>query len=102
MERQSAAYVPADPVDARTGFLVESPGGRVGVVVGVRSIKAGRRRVEALIVSAGESLNRVLIIPVSEIREVLPARRRLVLCASPRMISTEHVDQTRAGMSTTA
>ncbi len=89
VRRWRAEQVRADLIGAGAGFLVESPGGRVGVLVDVRTTEAGRRRVEALVVSAGESLSRVLIIPASEVREVLPARHRVVLCASPRVIGTE-------------
>jgi hypothetical protein len=77
-------------IGVETGFIVESPDGRVGVLIDVRTIEAGRaRRVDTMIVSAGASLRRVLIIPASEIREVLPARGCVVICASPRMTGTE-------------
>ena len=88
--RRRADRARAGIIGVETGFLVESPDGRVGVLIDVRTIAAGRaRQVDALVVSAGASLLRVLIIPVSEIQEVLPARDRVVLCASPRMTGTE-------------
>lgn len=80
------------------GFLVESPGGRVGVLVDVRSTGAGRQRhVDAIVVSAGLSEVRVLIIPVSEISGVGSRTRQVQLCASPTIAGTEraHMGQSK-------
>jgi hypothetical protein len=72
------------------GFVVESPGGRIGLLVDVRTVCSGRtRHVDSIVVSAGGSVSRVLIIPTSEISEVVVGGRRIMLRSSPKITGSE-------------
>jgi hypothetical protein len=73
------------------GFRVESPDGRVGTVQGVRfqsSIEP-----ELLEVRTGLFGRRLLLIPVEQVREILPTQRRISLNASPQRADTNIADR---------
>jgi hypothetical protein len=76
------------------GFRVDSESGRIGIVEHLRW--DGSRTVpRALCVRAGLFGRRLLLIPVSEIKAVLPRQKRIVVPRSPRLLGTEpnaHVD----------
>jgi len=63
------------------GFRVESPKGRIGTVRGVRF--QGSIEPELLEVHAGLLGHRLLLIPVEEVKAILPRERRVVLWAHP-------------------
>jgi hypothetical protein len=63
------------------GFRVDAPNGRLGLVEAVR-FGARLDRPDELVVRGGLLRNRTLVVPVSEIEEVVPRQQRLVLrCA---------------------
>jgi hypothetical protein len=61
------------------GFRVESPVGRIGTVTGLRF--QGSIEPELLEVRAGLLGHRLLLIPVAEVKAILPRERRVVLWA---------------------
>jgi hypothetical protein len=65
------------------GLRVESPVGRIGTVRGVRF--QGSIEPEFLEVRAGLLGHRLLLIPVEEVKEILPTQRRIILRAWPRL-----------------
>jgi hypothetical protein len=69
------------------GFRVDGPQGRIGHVRAVRLDSSGRA--EVLEVRAGLRGRRTLLIPVSEIADVIPEQRRLVLRANPRLLASD-------------
>jgi hypothetical protein len=70
------------------GFRVDSEDGRVGSVDAVRSDpRWGEGRV--LAVRAGLFGKRLLFVPLTEIRSILPQERRIILPASPKLLGTE-------------
>jgi hypothetical protein len=70
------------------GFSVDSEDGRLGSVDGVRhDPRFGDARV--LAVRAGLFGKRLLIVPLTEIRSILPRERRIILPASPKLLGTE-------------
>jgi hypothetical protein len=72
------------------GFRVDGPGGRIGHV---RAIRFGATaEPEALEIRAGMLGRRTLIVPVSEVEEVIPEQRRLILRGSPRLVGSERLD----------
>ena len=60
------------------GFRVEAPTGRLGLVEAVR-FGARLDRPDELLVRGGVLRNRTLVVPVSEVQEVVPRQQRLVL-----------------------
>jgi hypothetical protein len=76
------------------GFRVDSPDGRVGVVVELR-FGSSAERPDALAVRAGLFGRLLLIIPVEQVAEVLPQERRIVLRASPRPTAVERLRNLR-------
>jgi hypothetical protein len=72
------------------GFRVEAPGGRIGQVKAIRF--GSTAEPEALEVRAGLLGRRVLLIPISEIEDVIPEERRLVLQPHPRLLGSERAD----------
>ncbi len=73
------------------GFQVVGPGGRIGEVRGIRFGPGAEP--ELLEVTAGLFVRRRLLIPVSEIAEVIPDQRRLTLGESPPLLADEPADQ---------
>jgi hypothetical protein len=69
------------------GFLIDGPGGRIGRVGGVRFGSSAEP--EVLEVRAGLFGRRTLLIAASEVAEVVPAERRLILSGSPRLLGSE-------------
>ncbi len=66
-----------------TGYRVEAPGGRVGTV---ESLRFGSRhdRPDFLVVRAGALRPRFVVVPVDDVEEIVPARRRVVLAGTAR------------------
>ena len=72
------------------GFRVEAPGGRIGYVNGIRFGSSADP--EVLEVGAGLLGRRRLLIAVSEVAQILPEERRLILRRSPRLLGSERAD----------
>jgi hypothetical protein len=64
------------------GFRLDAPSGRLGVIAEVR-FASRLDRPDELVVRSGLFGNRVTIVPVSEVAEVLPRQGRIVLRNSP-------------------
>ena len=62
-------------------FLVDSPGGRVGFVAGVRYAGGDASSPHNLVVRAGRAGGRLFIIPISQLATIIVNRRRIVLRA---------------------
>ena len=60
------------------GFRVDAPSGRLGLVEAVR-FGARLDRPDELLVRGGVFRNRTLVVPVSDVREIVPLQQRLVL-----------------------
>ena len=65
------------------GFRVEAAGREIGTVHGLRF--NGSIEPDLLEVRTGLFGRRVLLIPVEQVKELLPKKRRIVLRASPRI-----------------
>jgi hypothetical protein len=70
------------------GFRVDSADGRIGTVETVR-FDGSRTEPQALAVRVGLFGRRLLIVPISEIKAILPRQQLVVLPASPRLLGTE-------------
>jgi PRC-barrel domain len=70
------------------GFRVDSADGRIGTVENVR-FDSPPTRPQALAVRVGLFGKRLLIVPVSEVKAILPRQHRVLLPASPRLLATE-------------
>ena len=70
------------------GFRVDSADGRIGTVENVR-FDDPPAEPQALVVRVGLIGKRLLIVPVSEIRAILPRQQLVVLPGSPRLLATE-------------
>ncbi len=64
------------------GFRVDAPTGRLGLVEAVR-FGARLDRPDELLVRGGLLRNRTLVVPVSDVQEVVPQQQRLVLRCAP-------------------
>ena len=64
------------------GFLVDSPGGRVGFVEGVR-FRSRLDRPDLLAVRAGFLRRRRFLVPVEEVMKLVPREERVILRATP-------------------
>jgi len=69
------------------GYLVDSPDGRIGTVRDIRYRRRDRTQPTALVVGAGQNGTRLLVIPLSQLTGVSTSERRVVLRASPRIIT---------------
>jgi hypothetical protein len=69
------------------GFQVEGPGGRIGRVRGIRF--GASAEPEVLEVQAGMFGRRTLLIPTSEVSDVIPEQHRLILREEPRLLASE-------------
>jgi hypothetical protein len=93
--RSSARRERAQPLDREywlahcEGYRVESPGGRVGLVEEVRGGEQGGTR--SLAVLAGMRGLRRLIIPISEVDDIVPHVRRIVLKPGASVAASERV-----------
>lgn len=67
------------------GFRVDSPDGRIGFVEDVL-LDLDSGRAEALVVRAGLSGRRLLLVSTANVEEVVPRRKRIVLRGSPRLV----------------
>jgi len=72
------------------GFRVDSPDGRVGFVKELR-FGSSMDRPDALAVRAGLFGRLLLIVPVEQVKAILPQERRIVLRASPRPTAIERL-----------
>jgi hypothetical protein len=70
------------------GYLVESPNGRIGTVADV-TFAADDTTPTALVIRAGRASTRLLIIPISELTAIRPARRCVTLPESPTITTTQ-------------
>ena len=68
------------------GFRVESPAGRIGTVRGVRFGSSSEP--EVLEVRAGLLGRRLLLVPVHEIKEMIPEEKRIILRASAELLGS--------------
>jgi hypothetical protein len=73
------------------GYRVDGPDGRIGHVRSVRLGASGEA--EVLEVRAGLLGRRTLLIPVTEVDEIIPEQGRLILRASPRLLGSEPVQE---------
>jgi hypothetical protein len=73
------------------GFRADGPDGRLGHVRGVRFGSSGEP--EVLEVQAGLLGRRTLLISVSQVEEIIPEQRRLVLRGSPRLLGSEQLEE---------
>ena len=64
------------------GFRVDSPAGRVGVVVGAQ-FRSRHDRPDVLAVRSGP-FRRLLLVPVEEVAELAPREERIVLVHAPQ------------------
>jgi hypothetical protein len=93
--RSSAQESPSTDVEGNRlahceGFTLVSPNGRIGTVAEIRYGPSRRWDCPSeLVVHAGRSGRRLLIVPADDVAEVLPEQRLVVLRASPRIVSTE-------------
>ena len=74
-------------VSSCVGYLVDSPDGRIGMVRDIRYQRRRRTQPTALVVGAGQNGARLLVIPISQLAGVSTSDRRVVLRASPRIIT---------------
>jgi hypothetical protein len=93
--RSSARRERTQPLDREywlahcEGYRVESPGGRVGLVEEVRGGEQGGTR--SLAVLAGMRGLRRLIIPISEVDDIVPRAQRIVLRPGASITASERV-----------
>ena len=73
------------------GFRVEAPSGRIGHVRGIRFGRTAEP--EVLEVRAGLLGRRTLLIPVSDIEEILPEERLLRLGESPHVLESRPIEE---------
>jgi hypothetical protein len=72
-----------EKISQSAGYLVEVAQGRVGVVTEVGYKPSARwDRPDALIVRLGHSGSRLIRIAASEVRDVIPAERKVVLATA--------------------
>jgi hypothetical protein len=81
------------------GYLVDSPDGRIGMVREIRYQRRRRTQPTALVVGAGQNGACLLVIPISQLAGISTSDRRVVLRASPHIITAvapgAHGDHTR-------
>lgn len=82
--------VSADALRACRDYIVESPNGRIGTVVDLR-YGADPHIPTALAIRAGLSSTRLLIIPISQMTAIRPARQRITLRGSPEITASERL-----------
>jgi hypothetical protein len=93
--RSSARRERTQPLDREywlahcEGYRLESPGGRVGLVEEVRGGEQGGTR--SLAVLAGMRGQRRLVIPISEVDDIVPHARRIVLRPGANIAGSERV-----------
>lgn len=83
------------------GFIVDSPGGRVGIVEGVRYARGDPASPRDLVVRAGREGERLFIIPTTQLAAIIISRRRVVLRALA-ITATEPAPNAEAGSTQTA
>jgi hypothetical protein len=84
-ETAIAAIRRSPAIRSCVGYLVDSPHGRIGTVVGLRYQRRDRTQPAALVVGAGQNGAHLLMIPLSQLTSIRPSERRVVLRASPRI-----------------
>jgi hypothetical protein len=82
------------------GFSVDGPAGRLGVV---EEVRFGSRldRPDTIVVRGGLLGSRILLVPVSDVREVAPRQQRLVVAHAPDEQGAEAIQRLRAFLATT-
>jgi len=78
------------PKDIRscTGYIVDSPDGRIGTVADIRYNPATNDP-EALLVHAGRTRTRLLVIPISQLATIRDAQMQVRIDHSPRITASE-------------
>ena len=72
-----------EKISHSAGYAVEASQGRVGIVAEVGYAPSARwDRPEALVVRLGRSGSRLIRIAASEVRDVIPAERKVVLATA--------------------
>ena len=82
------------------GFRVDAPNGRLGLVEAVR-FGARLDRPDELLVRCGFLGNRTLVVPVSDVEEVVPRQQRLVLRCERGQGGHEQLARLRAYLAAT-
>jgi hypothetical protein len=77
------------------GFSVDAPTGRLGLVEAVR-FGARLDRPDELLVRGGLLRNRTLVVPVSDVQEIVPRQQRLVLRSAPELGGHDQLARLRA------
>jgi hypothetical protein len=77
------------------GFRVDSADGRFGLVEAVM-FRTRPDEADALVVRAGVLGRRLVIVPIDDIGEVVPRRKRLVLARIPEETGFDFVTQVRS------
>jgi hypothetical protein len=82
------------------GFRVDTPTRRLGIVEEVR-FKTRLERPDTLVVRGGLLGSRVLLVPVSDVKDVVPRQQRLVLARAPDERRDELIQRLRAFLAAT-
>jgi hypothetical protein len=82
------------------GFRVDAPAGRLGFVEEVRFVTR-LDRPDLLVVRGGLAGRRVLLVPVTQVKEVVPRQERVVLTRSPDEKRYESAQRLRAFLAAT-
>lgn len=72
-------------------YVVDSPDGRIGTVAEVRYTARDASLPEALAVRAGRASNRLLIIPLSQLTDIIATNHMVVLLGSPVITTSEPI-----------
>jgi len=76
------------------GFRVDSPEGRFGLVEAVM-FRVRPDEPDALVVRAGVLGRRLVLVPIEDVREVVPRRQRIELTVPPEESGVDFVTQVR-------
>lgn len=77
------------------GFRVDTPQGRFGLVEAVM-FRSRPDEPDALIVRAGLLTRRLVLVPIEDVAQVAPERRRVVLSQAPEDTGTDFVTAVRS------
>lgn len=77
------------------GFRVDSPDGRFGLVEAVM-LRVRPDEADALVVRAGVLGRRLVIVPIEDVAEIAPRRKRLVLARIPEEAGLDLLTQVRS------
>jgi hypothetical protein len=76
------------------GFRVDSPAGRFGLVEAVM-FRTRPDEPDALVVRAGVLGRRLVLVPIEDVEDVLPRRKRIVLEREPDLTGADFITQVR-------